>query len=347
MYGSAAVVTELLDNGTDIDASIDSHHGTALQEATRYRNLDLIRTLLQRGASPDRHDKLGCDVYIACNLLMRESNQGISAKEIYDVLGEYTVPDLEIDAIWCSTVLQLAAERVNGQDIRALIALGAEIDATNSLGRPALYNAVELGNASAYLALLELGARWDMPECRPENLMFVALVRKAREEYEYHFNTPDFEAIVRHLLRHRNIHLGVLITVPAGLYRRFLYPRSLLGCRATFRQLAAAYGPDIEAWFLRLVQEECGTPDSTEDERRLLASRLEPCAMEACNVCEEWARFEDDVLNDSDRVVSDSDDDGDNDDDDEKDDLSTMSGDTSEFREREQFWDAEEGLQSI
>jgi ankyrin repeat protein len=338
-------VTELLDNGTDIDASIDSHQGTALQKATEYRYLDLIRMLLQRGASPDHHNQLGCDVYIYCNLLGRESNQETSAKEIYDVLSEYIVPNLEINDFWSSTVLQMAAERVNGQDIKALVALGADLDTTNSLGRPALYNAVRYGNASAYLALLELGARWDMPECRAENLMFVALARRAREEYEYCFNTPDFEAIVRHLLRHRNVHLGVLVTIPAGLYTRLLYPRSLFGRRATFKQLARAYNPEMEAWFLRLVQEECGTPDASEDERRLLASRLEPCAVRGCGLCEERVRFEDDVLNgDSDRFVSDDDDDRD---DDDEDDQSSSSGEESEAAEEEQFWDAEEGMQSV
>lgn len=332
MRDNAEVVTELLDNGTDIDAAISSTQITALRWASEHRNMNLLRLLLQRGASPDHYDLLGCDVYMASVLLTPKANQQTTAKEMYDVLREYAVPDLETTRIWGATVLQVAAEHVSGQDINTLIALGSDPDSVDSLGSPALYHAVQYGNASAYFALLEQGARWDNPSCRSENLLFLALTGKAREEWEYSFITPDFEGIVRHLLRHREVHLGVRFRIPSPGSR---YPEDLWGRRATAKQLVHAYGPEVEAWFLGLVQEQCDLVDADIDQCRLRALRLEPCAVQGCGICEDQIRYEDDIYYG--RVV----------DDDDSVDLDcegSFQGEGSEIAAEEQFWDAEEGL---
>ena len=313
--------------------------------ASEHRNVDLLRMLLRRGASADQHDHYGGDVYVACNLFTRHQKPNIatSAKEIYDVLSEYTVPDFDATESLLSSVLRTAARHADGADIKALVALGPNLDVTNGLGQPALYDAVKSGNAPAYLELLEQGARWDIPACRAENLLFVALMRRDYVQWKVQSIATDFETIMRHLLRHRKVHLGTKFRIPDNILDRLCYPEHLWGHRTTPKQLAEAYGSETGAWFVNIVQEECCAPGASTDERRVLASRLEPCVVTGCGICREQTRLENDELGyDPDYVF---------DPDDAEWDVygnqSCSSGKASEATGEEQFWDAEEGLQSI
>jgi hypothetical protein len=348
---SFEVFTELLENGANIDATNTPTQMSLLELAASLRRLDMLRILLQRGASPDHCDENGIDVHFLCWASEDHSDKGTSATDTANVLGEYVA--LDPRGTWREgTILHIAAGWTDGHDIDALISCGHDVEAKNDDGETPITYAVELGNASTYLALLAHGADLDYSRSSVEKMLHKAVTMQAKTpglEGLPLMKRKDYGLIIRHLLQHGSSDLNIAIKVDIEDED---FPASVQGHCTTPRQLAKAHGPKTEAWFLTLLLES-GHPHyfTKKDKRRLHrlhSLRLGGYAPQGCIFGDDDDLSEyDDTDPSEDRT-----DDGDGDDDgyvydhlqDRGGDASSIHEDTNDEVEEEQFWDAEQDL---
>lgn len=261
-------MVELLENGADVDAVVDRQGSTVLALAAKTRNMDMLRTLLRRGASADHCDELGIDVYVSCWYPNLDRTRASSSRDVFNVLSEYIA--LDHTYTWGTsrklTVLQTAATTVDGPDIDALISYGHNIEGADSEGHTALFYAVKFGNLSAFLALLAQGACMDYESFSVETMLQAAIDGGARPA---HTDTQArrYGAIAAHLLKYGNPDLNLLFEISNDSPTD---PASIRGRSVTLKQIAEAYGPEIEAWFLTLLLEsEQPHYFTRKDKRRL------------------------------------------------------------------------------
>jgi hypothetical protein len=153
----------------------------------------------------------------------------------------------------------------------------------------------------------------------------------------------DYEPIIKHILQHA--HPSLDLTTPSN-YELEDYPPSIRGRKVTPKQLAEAFGPKTEAWFLTLLCESGQQHHFTkEDKRRLHVLRREGYASQGCVLGDDDDDLsEDDEIYPCDNGIDEYDGDDGRDDDDHERDASSKHDETSDAGEEEQFWDAEQNL---
>jgi hypothetical protein len=347
-YSSVEVLAELLENGANIDAYLTGAQMTLLEAAAFRRRLDVLRLLLQRGASTDCRDELGFDVHFWCWVSPNYFNNGASTTETVNVLSEYMA--LDPQCTWQNfAIIHAAAMSGDGHVIDALISSGHDVEAKGCQGWTPIAYAVEYGNAAAYFALLAHGADTTFSSSSVERMLHRAVAFQAQMPGSTFLPFPgnaDYEPIIKHILQHGSPNLNIPIRVQPGAVD---YLPSVRGHRTTPRQLAEAHGPKTEAWFLTLLL-QTGHPHyfTKKDKRRLHALRLEGHALQGCVLGDDDDLSEDEQSDQSKDWTDDDDDDDDGDDDDhdydDESDASSTHEETSDEGEEEQFWDAEQDL---
>ena len=303
--------------------------------------MGVLRTLLRRGASADHCDQFGIDVYVSCWYPNSEHTEEFSSRDVFNVLSEYIA--LDHTYTWGTsqslTVLQAAATTVKGPDIEALISYGHNIEGKDPGGRTALFYAASFGNPSAFFALLAQGADMDYESYSVEFMLQAAVIGEASRVAGSYTPTEEYETIAGHLLQNGNPDLNILIEFPTDSSAD---PASIRGRVVTLKQIAEAYGPGIEAWFLTLLKES-GHPHqfTKEDECKLKALRRGGHALQGFVFGED-----EDSLRDDDGDHSDTDEDYEDDDTDDDDERNAKCAqdEQSDAEEEEQFWDAEQDL---
>ena len=303
--------------------------------------MGVLRTLLRRGASADHCDQFGIDVYVSCWYPNSEHTEEFSSRDVFNVLSEYIA--LDHTYTWGTsqslTVLQAAATTVKGPDIEALISYGHNIEGKDPGGRTALFYAASFGNPSAFFALLAQGADMDYESYSVEFMLQAAVIGEASRVAGSYTPTEEYETIAGHLLQNGNPDLNILIEFPTDSSAD---PASIRGRVVTLKQIAEAYGPGIEAWFLTLLKES-GHPHqfTIEDECKLNALRRGGHALQGFVFGED-----EDSLRDADGDHSDTDEDDEDDDTDDDDERNAKCAqdEQSDAEEEEQFWDAEQDL---
>lgn len=302
--------------------------------------MNVLRTLLRRGASADHCDVFGVDVYVSCWYPYLTRTKDFSSREVFNVVYEYIA--LDHTYTWSLgfslTVLQAAAMTVEGPDIDALISYGHNIEVTDNAGRTALFYAASFGNPSAFFALLSQGADMYYEPFSVETMLHQAITGKAKRLERTLSPIQGYDTIARHLLRNGNPDLGLLFDISPESRSD---PANIRGRRITLKQIAEANGPKIEVWFLTLLSESVHPHFLTKEEkRRLNALRLAGYALQGCVLGEDEEHSENDETDQSEA----QNDDGGNDD--NEDDASSVQDMPSEEEEEveEHFWDAEQGL---
>ena len=348
-HRSVEILAELLENGADIDATTTGVQQTTLLElAAIQRHLDVLRMLLQRGASTDHCDEDDIDVHALCWYSTDYFNKGISAAETANVLGEYVA--LDSQWIWNDgTILHIAAMFADGKDIDTLVSRGHDVNAKDVDGATPITDALDYENASAYFALLARGADLNFSLSSVEKWLHRAMTFQAQMPKLTSLpflKEADFESIIRHILQHGSPNLNIAIGIQLDDDD---FPPSVRGHSITARQLAEVFGPKTEAWFLTLLL-QTGHPHyfTKRDKRRLRALRLDGYAPQGCVLGDDDDPSEDDEIDQSDGWVDKDDgDDYGHDDDHDYDhggSASSIQDDTTDLGEEEQFWDAEQDL---
>lgn len=334
-------MAELLDNGANVDTAIERNGSTSLEQAAKWRNMGVLRTLLRRGASADHCDQFGIDVYVSCWYPNLEHTEECSSRDVFNVLSEYIA--LDHTYTWGTsqslTVLQAAATTVKGSDIEALISYGHNIEGKDPGGRTALFYAASFGNPSAFFALLAQGADIDYESYSVELMLQAAVIGEASRVAGSYTPTEEYETIAGHLLQNGNPDLDVLIEFPTD---SSALPATIRGCDATLKQFAEANGPEIEAWFLTLLRES-GHPHhfTKEDECRLNALRRGGHGLQGRVLGDDEDSLRDDGVDHSDTDEDDGDDDNDGD---NESNARFAQDERSDVEGEEQFWDAEQDL---
>lgn len=266
--GKVEVVAELLDCGCDIDAITGWNIRTALMKSSELKDLDMVRFLLQRGASTDPVDYAG---YPAGSLCWRRSDH-ISKHSSMDVFKLLTENDCSgIDA---HKTLTLAAMEACGSQIESLVHLGGNVHHYGNDWPAPMHVAGFNGNHSAYMATSlhyqDIDFKHDMNLCRWLLLMTIAgkvchSTHLSKGDVPCPEQPRDFDKIMMNMLQ-RGVDPEAWLYLP-NLKLRWI-PAAMQGRNARAGEFAAAHGPDIEAWYLRMLR-NCSLLKAHADVRRL------------------------------------------------------------------------------
>lgn len=218
-----------------------------------------MRLLLHRGASQDHYDQYGFNASALC-WLSRQTKQ-VSAIDAFNLLNEYALQDTDYSSAYGLTFMHVAAATSDAAEIAYLIRLGVAVHKNNAFGYSPLCYAVFYGNSKTYSALISHDAVNGNIHKQGHPLLHLAIVAK------YHgplFDwLPDHEFFVRDLLNR-----GVDPSVPNDHRMTAWFLDSMKDRSVTPQELAAAAGPQIEAWFMAILR-DCGFLTKQEDFERL------------------------------------------------------------------------------
>ena len=148
-----ATVKHLIAIGVEVDKRDESTDTTALDEAVKYGNREMVRALLDAGAA----------------INSRSSRQQSALMRLDDDATEELVWDLVSAGAKINlkdedgdTALILAASYGNTEVLRALLDAGARINARNKAGETALMKATMEGNTEHVKLLIDFGANLGM-----------------------------------------------------------------------------------------------------------------------------------------------------------------------------------------
>lgn len=304
------------------DGTVDSRQSTALEAATRNGQIGIIRHLLSHGASQDHTDLRGWGPSMMC--WFRWSHSRISGVDLFNVLSEYALQDRFIDMDGFG-YLHAAAVVSGAKEIHYLIRLGLATTDVSWAGPSPLHYAVGAGNLATYFALLSNHAIANGIGNHAYPLLHAAITGKWH--WGQYLNgvvgLMNQETIIRDLL-HRGIDPGTT-NAPGRTGRDVDFPESVKGLSITAQQLAAAYDPEVEAWYMSILR-GCGFFDNEEDISRLRYLESQGYVSGGHVIGEEGLASENDSDQESVHCEKASQDDG------------------SEVEEGDCFWDAEEGV---
>ena len=245
------MVAELLECGIDVDQITDSiGMGTMLYVASQCKHLDLVRFLLQRGASVDHLDSFGFGLSTVCWATSDRTTKH-SSKDIYHVLRESTFTDLYSDPDIYAQAANFAASAACGSQIDFLMRVGLEnfhtLNPVEVMGF-----AAEYGNYRSYSALL--------PHLGGEVLgngahLFTHLLARTILGKASYPSVHDparlcaHDDILRDLLQRCGD--GRILPLPSLWYQQ-PPPSVILSKRMKANELAL--GPETEAWYLGMVR---------------------------------------------------------------------------------------------
>jgi hypothetical protein len=255
--GSMDVAVYLLENGAAVDEAVSSTQETPLSIAAYYREIDILRMLLSRGASLDHFDAHGFSAVAKCMYGVLDEQPKAAAVDMLKVINEFALLDTNIDG-GGEKHLHGAALFSSASEIDFLISLGWKVEDRDRDGRTALSYAALGGNPVTYFALLAHGST---TAYLTDNLLLV-IYAKAKSFHRVNKLSHEslFDPIIKDLLSRR-------VDLMTSIYVVDERPQDIQGPPIPLQQAAAVYGPEIEAWFLGILQ-ECGL-ESGEDRRRL------------------------------------------------------------------------------
>jgi hypothetical protein len=308
VFNRVEVAAELIDCGAEVDSlTVQANGWTALQQAAFFKELDIVRFLLQRGASPDLLIPGGDLPNWTCWYLDDRQTEH-SSMDIFN-------PDMQAVDAYGSTSLHIAASNANGGQIDSPVSLGSDIHLQTHNGMFPIHYAIHNGNFWAFSSLV-LHYDEDIfedPDRIGWSLLHWTVGSKAvyldeiRRDVVIDSTGPrEYDEILREVLQR-----GVS---PQARHRRESWwleaARDLQGREVTAHELAVAYGPEVEAWFLGVLR-TCRLLVADDDINRLLDLESEGYGIEC----------EDDFDSQSESLICDGD---------------------SDFEGDDQFWDAEE-----
>ncbi|GAB7322040.1 hypothetical protein MBLNU13_g03089t2 [Cladosporium sp. NU13] len=324
-----AVVREMLRNGEGRPTDEDPEGDGPLWYAVCHDSIEVLAELLDNGANIDTN-----------TIGTRTTLLAMAAKLRHlEMLREYVV--LDPQSTWQTvTVLHVVAASGDGPDVDALISRGHDVESKTDENLTPIACAVRFGNASTYLALLAHGAELKYSLYSVEIMLHEAVALQAQMPDSSYFLLPkmaDYESIIKHIVQHGSPNINIAIRVQPGDDN---YPPRFHGHSTTPRQLAEAFGPKTEAWFLTLLRES-GQPHyfTKKDKRRLRTLRFAGYAPQGYVLSDGENFSEDDETDQSDDQSKDQSDMNDG-----EGDASSTQDEPSDVEEEEQFWDAEQGL---
>lgn len=234
--GSTDVVKELLDSGADLEGTFGLLQTTPLQWSIWHKQLDIVRLLLNRGASQDHINTIGWNVTFFCWPQLRFGTS--SMLDYLKLLADDAVQDLDVVDTEGWTVLHRVAAYATAADLLELIRQGARPEhEALPLRWNALHHAVFYGNEATYKALLPYFGNHSitMLDERGWTLLHIAA-------------SAGHDAIVRDLLSRG--------ADPDVLSKPFMshMPESLHGRACTPRQVAAAQSEEREAQYVQALR---------------------------------------------------------------------------------------------
>jgi ankyrin repeat protein len=213
------------------------YYRTPLQWAIKHSHLDVVRTLIENGASLDHISTLGWSGLFYCWPHVRI--MGKEQSEMLKILAENSVLDLEQTDTLNWTAFQRASAFGTSKDITTLITLGAQpLSFNGPLQWSAIHYAIDAGNWDTFATLLPYYGNIvkDIVDERGWSLLHLAAARGHKQT-------------IRYLLQ-----IGTnpyLQSIPSKAY----LPESLLNKRCTPEDIAEAYGQEQRKVFLDIVQE--------------------------------------------------------------------------------------------
>lgn len=247
--GQVGVAAELLDSGLDVDSNTDSSSDTGLTIAGTKGQINVVRLLLDRGASQDRLNSLGASPGILCWANLTAEKQPCLSKDIFHLLCESAYQDISASDEYGTTALHYASIASGRSQIDYLRCLGADTYKVDLYGRAPINWAISYGNFPAYSALLPHYEQDTMKHSHEigKSLLASAYDAATHRSSRKFFMRTGMVAIAKDLLRR-----GADPERHAQL-QHWRYD-GLRGGEAGAFQLAAALGPDIEAWYLDLLR---------------------------------------------------------------------------------------------
>jgi hypothetical protein len=259
--GNTEVVAELLECGVEVDAIVDvKYMFTMLEISSANKQLELVRLLVQRGASADHMGPNGHDAKTLCwlksDLMTRHSSM-----DILNVLSESTHIDLHHDENYRAQAVNLAAIQGCGAQIDSLVRFGYNIWESDFGPRVTISYAAMYGNYSAYSALV---SHFGEDVFRSDREIGAYLLQdtisgsmSSSKAFSYGPHR-EYDEVLRDLLQRCGNDRLLSLTV-CGLPGPDPDPRisALLGKEMNANELAAALGPETEAWYLGMVR-SCG-----------------------------------------------------------------------------------------
>lgn len=230
-------MTELLNNGADIDGTVGLLQTTPLQWAVWHKKLDVTRLLLSRGASQDHMNRLGWNITFFCWPRLQYGEQCML--DFLRLLAEDSYQDLDVADTEGWTVLHRVAAFGMPGEVTELIKLGAD---PGKVALPLRWNAIHhsvfYGNYETFETLIPYYGT-DLVSITDERgwaLLHVAA-------------SAGHDDIVRHLLR-----LGA---DPIARTKPFMshMPESLFKRACTPQEVAVAQSPEREAQYLEAVRD--------------------------------------------------------------------------------------------
>jgi ankyrin repeat protein len=315
------VATYLLDNGADVDEAVTPEQHTPLHVAAYLGEIDILRMLLDRGASLDRFDEHGADASTDC--IAPSSDRKVASVDLLKVIsGHISIDTNAFDSLRGVTLLHWIAWYQSASEIDFLISLNFNVEVRDSDGYNALCYAAIMGNPATYFALLSHGSE----TAHLEDHLLRVIEGKAdsfdRPTQDITFGPGLYDPILRDILN-RRVDLMTSNCIVDGEVEEIQGPAIPL------QQAVAALGPETEAWFLGLLQ-ECGR-ETEEDQRRLQELRMGGYGQHG-TVIGEVDEESDYDSGDEDPECAGS-----------ESDRSSARSEADDAEEDERFWDAEEG----
>jgi hypothetical protein len=243
------VVAELLESGVEVDviACLDKTM-TMLELASEVKNLDLVRFLLRHGASPDHMCSVGSGASALCWFHSDLETDHLSV-DIYNVLSESSYVDLHRDEYDRAVAVELAAWCGCGSQIDTLVRFGYNIFQSRFGPMKTIEFAATRGNYSAYSALV---SHFGGDIFANDTYVLAYLLESTilgKDSYSF-----EHDDVLRDILQRCGDNR--LRPLPP---RTDTNPRlsAILSKEMKPSELAAALGPETEAWYLGMVR-SCG-----------------------------------------------------------------------------------------
>lgn len=170
----------------------DENHATPLMWASYYGDLEMVKLLISKGASPQNKGLIN---EAESNLVYGSAMVVAAGKGKVDIVAYYVekckipVDDMELNANLVDengwNALQWATVNNQCEVVKYLVKKKAKINARSPTdnGKTALMLAVMYGNLEAFTELIDLGAKLNIKDNYERNVMYYALSSSENDKY--------------------------------------------------------------------------------------------------------------------------------------------------------------------